>query len=164
MARTERCGWIALALLTLLLPACGGSDGCTEVTCTSGAWLHIPLPLPAASLVGATVAVSRNSEAYAAPLPVDVLSPDSGVAVVFASSDVAGILWQQPDQSVVLDIEWHLGSASEAVDGDHYVVTLTDAASVTTPLLDGSATYQPTVPDPRQCTGAATCSIAELTP
>jgi hypothetical protein len=168
MARIERCGWLALASLTILgasLPSCGGSGSCIEVKCASGAWLHIPLSSPAASLAGAVVTVYRNGEFHAASLPA-VPSPDSaGASVVFPdTADLVGTLWQEADQSVVLDLEWHLGSASQAADGDHYVVTLTDAASATTTLLDKTATYQPTAPDPRQCAGAATCSIAMLTP
>jgi hypothetical protein len=85
--------------------------------------------------------------------------------VVFSdTTDVVGTLWQRADQSLVLEVEWHVGSPDQAVDGDRYLVTLVDAAGGATTLLDKTATYQPTAPDPRQCAAAAPCVIADLAP
>jgi hypothetical protein len=165
MVQSKRCLLVAASLVVALLPCCGDTDSCVQVPCVSGAWLHIPLGASGASLSGTTVSVCRNVECYAAALPA-VPSPDSaGASLVFSvTPDVVGTLWQKADQSLVLEVEWHLGSVSQAVDGDRYLVTLVDATGRTTPLLDQVATYQATTPDPRQCPGAAPCVIADLSP
>jgi hypothetical protein len=167
MTRIRRCGRQALVAAFLLagpLASCGDSDSCVQVPCTSGAWLHIPLPA-GGGWSAASVSVCRNAECYVAALPA-VPSPDSaGASVVFTdTTDVVGILWQRADQSLVLEVEWHVGDPSQVVDGDRYVATLVDAAGQTTLLLDKTATYQPAAPDPRQCASAAPCAIADLTP
>lgn len=165
MVQSERCLLVAASLVAALLPCCGDSDSCVQVPCISGAWLHIPLGAGGASLSGTTVSVCRNAECYAAALPAVPSADSAGASLVFTgTTDVVGTLWQEADQSLVLEIEWHVGSVSQAVDGDRYVVTLVDAAGRATPLLDKVATYQATTPDPRQCAAAAPCVIADLAP
>jgi hypothetical protein len=168
MVRLDCIRWIALAGATLAVAAhvaCGGAESCVQSKCTSGAWLHIPLTSDVASLAGAAVSVCRNDECYTAPLP-DVPSADSaGSSVSFAGTvAVLGTLWQKADRSVVLDVEWHVGDPSQTVDGDHYVVKLTNAAGVATTLLDKPATYHLTELNPEECTPATRCTIVELTP
>jgi hypothetical protein len=160
--------WIVLAsaVSTLgLAVACGGSDTCVQSKCSSGAWMHIPLPSGTTGLAGAPLTVCRNVECYAATLPAVPSADSTGASVFFpGTSPVVATLWQQVDQTVVLDVEWHVSDSSQAVDGDHYVVTLTTAAGAPTTLLDKTAAYHLTEPNPEECTPATRCSIAELAP
>ena len=169
MARRKHRHWLMMvsaASLAVSLATCGGAETCTQATCTSGASMHIPIASSAASLTGASVTACRNvTECYPGPLPA-VPSPDSAGASVFftGTTAVLGTLWQKADLSIGLDLEWHLADPSLAVDGDHYVVTLTDAAGTATPLLDKTASYQTTAPIPNACTPAPACKMSELVP
>jgi hypothetical protein len=155
---------LAAAPLALGL-ACGGSDKCVQSKCISGAWLHVPLATTASGLAGMSVSVCRNAECYSASLPALLPADSTGASVFFpATTTVGGNLWQQVDGSVVLDLEWHVDDASQTVDGDRYVVTLTSAIGVATTVLDKTAAYQATEPSPEECTPATRCSISELTP
>jgi hypothetical protein len=147
-----------------LAVACGGSDTCVESKCISGAWMHISLPPGLNGLEGAPLTVCRNVECYIANLPA-VPSPDStGASVFFPGSPVVATLWQKVDQTAVLDVEWHVDDSSQTVDGDHYVVTLEATAGSPTTLLDQTAVYHLTEPDPNECTPEVRCSIVELVP
>ena len=117
----------------------------------------------AASLAGTTVTVCRNAECYTATLPDVPVAGGGGTGLFFSGTTfVLGTLWQNASGSIGLDLEWHLDS-SQLQDGDHYVVTFTNAAGVVTPVLDKTATYTQLPPSPEECAGGATCSIANLT-
>jgi hypothetical protein len=127
--------------------------------------MHIPVPSAPSQLSGATLGVCRNLECYTATLPALPAANTGGVAVYFPSdSPVLATLSQQVDQTVVLDVEWHVADVSQTVDGDHYVVTMTSGTGSPSALLDKTAAYHPTQPSPEECTPAASCSIAELAP
>jgi hypothetical protein len=159
--------WFVLVCVSYvmgLVMACGGSDTCVESKCISGAWMHIPVA-PATGLAGGTLSVCRNTECYTATLPPVPPADSAGASVFFAGTEsVLATLWQQLDQTVVLDVEWHVGDSSQAAEGDHYVVTLTTAAGGAGTLLDKLATYHLTEPNPEECTPATICSITELVP
>ena len=87
-----------------------------------------------------------------------------GASLFFSgTTSVSGTLWQAANQAIELDIEWHLDS-TQLQDGDHYVVTFTNAGGVATTMLDKTATYTQLSSTPEQCPGGATCSIADLSP
>lgn len=151
------------ALLAASIATCGGADVCIQVKCTSGAAMEIPLAsLPTS---GTTVTVCRNAECYTAPLPELPGAEEASAGLSFAGATfIVGTLWQEANHSVGLDLEWRTGSAEAVVDGDRYVVTLTDPAGTTTAVLDRTATYALLEPSPEQCSPSPTCRIARLQP
>jgi hypothetical protein len=79
--------------------------------------------------------------------------------VQFPNTDmVVGTLWRTAGDLVHLEIEWR--EEGPVMDGDHYVVILTDVAGNASTLLDGYATYTDVSPNGEDC--APTCRIAEL--
>jgi hypothetical protein len=160
--------WFGLACAGLgatLLTVCGDSKPCVPSKCTSGALLQVPIAASAASLVGTMVTVCRNTtECYMATLPDVPAAGSGGTGVYFKeATSLQGTLWQAASALIELDLEWQLDS-TQLQDGDHYVVTLTSAAGMTTTMLDKTAVYAPVAPAPDQCTGGMTCSSADLTP
>jgi hypothetical protein len=164
-ALAVRCfGLLVAGLGATWLAVCGGDHPCVPSQCSSGALMTVPLTVSAAALSGTSVSVCRNAECYTAALP-DVPAPASGGASIFFKdvSFVWGTISQAANLAIELDLEWHL-DASQLQDGDHYVVTLTNPASIATVVLDKTATYSALAPLPGECAGSAGCSIAELTP
>jgi hypothetical protein len=150
-------------LLAAVVASCGGADACVQSQCTSGAALEIPLAAVPAS--GTTVKACRNGECYTAALPELPTAEEATAGLSFTGAPlVVGILWQDAAGSVELDLEWHLASSDEAVDGDHYVVTLTEPSGTETTVLDQVATYLLVPPSPEQCSPAPSCRIAHLRP
>ena len=166
MIQDHKHRWLAFgsaALVATFLAVCGGCNPCVPSRCTSGALMTIPITSSAASLAGTTVTVCRNAECYTATLPDVPVAGGGGTGLFFSGTTfVLGTLWQNASGSIGLDLEWHLDS-SQLQDGDHYVVTFTNAAGVVTPVLDKTATYTQLPPSPEECAGGATCSIANLT-
>jgi len=158
------------ALLMAFVATCGGADSCVAIKCSSGALMRIqlvPAPSPGPSITGglrgSTVTACRNAECYSTTLPDVPAAGGTETSFFFGGTTfVLGSLWQNPDQSVDMDIEWYL-SASQVVNGDHYVVTL-NQGGVTTTLLDKTATYEPRARSPEECEGGAVCLFAVLTP
>jgi len=154
------------ALAAGIFATCGGvetSNTCGKLKCTSGAALHVALGSDAASLVGATASVCRNTECYAWPLPSLPAKGSDGTTAIFpGATSVYGTFWLNANMSITLDIEWRVDDASQVQDGDHYVVTLTDAAGTATTILDKTATYQSLAPNGDGC--APVCSYADLVP
>jgi hypothetical protein len=174
MTRNRGFGWLALlgaGLGASLLAVCGGSEQCVPSQCASGALLQIQLVPPPSGgtgpsitlvgLPGGTLTVCRNDECYFATLP-DAPAPGGAEAsLAFAGTElVAGSIWQNADQSIDMNVEWHL-TPEQAVNGDHYVVT---ASRLPTSLLDKTASYSPTTPGPNECPGGPVCQIAVLVP
>jgi hypothetical protein len=165
MERRRSLAFTSAALGTAFLALCGCSDSqsCTTAGCSSGAWLHIPLSADVAGQANSTVTVCRSTECYSAALPAVPDAGSGGASLIFSSAAaVVGTLSQNADQTLVLDLEWYLADASQAQDGDHYVVTFTNLAGVTTTLLDKMAAYQTVAPNGETC--GPICSAVELTP
>lgn len=174
MMTRNKIGWLGFgwaASLAAFAAACGGTDTCIAVQCTSGALMRIRLVPPptggsgpsiSGGLAGSTVTACRNNECYSTTLPDVPAAGDTEANLPFGNTTfVLGSLWQNPDQSVDMGIEWHLAS-DQVVDGDHYVVTL-NQGGVTTTLLDKLATYSAVAKAPEAC-GPGDCRIAELSP
>ena len=168
MISVGKCRLFALCsatLATTFFAMCGGSESntCGTAGCTSGAWLRIPLASSVASQANTTVTVCRNTECYTSVFPAVPAVGGAGTDLVFpAATFVVGTLYQDTDQSIELDIEWRVDAASQVQDGDHYIVTFTDATGATTTMLDKTATYRALAPDGDAC--APVCSYTELTP
>jgi hypothetical protein len=160
------------ALLMASVATCGGADSCVAVRCSSGALMRIqlvPPPFPdvgssiTGGLRGSTLTACRNAECYSSTLPDVPAAGGTEESFFFGGTTfVLGSLWQNPDQSVDMDVVWYL-STSQVVNGDHYVVTL-NQGGVTTTLLDKTATYEPVARSPEECEGGEVCLFAVLTP
>jgi hypothetical protein len=165
-SRTYR--WLVLGVAAVVATVggtCGGAGDCVQSKCASGAWMHIPLSVAPASLVGATVRACRNLECYSAAMPDLPTAGGAGATLYFADvTFVVGNYWRKADDSIGVDVEWHVGSPEEAQDGDHYVVTLVAAAGTETTLLDKTASYQPSARSPEECPQSPHCLWVELVP
>jgi hypothetical protein len=150
-----------LLLASLSFVTCGGPEGrsCASVDCLPGAWLRIQELSSPAGLDGATVTACRNDQCRVAALPPVPASSGDAATVQFPNTDmVVGTLWRTAGDLVRLEIEWR--EEGPVMDGDHYVVILTDVAGNASTLLDGYATYNDVSPNGEDC--APTCRIAEL--
>ena len=154
---------VTALLFAALVASCGGADACVQIKCSSGASMEIPLASMPAS--GTVVTVCRNTECYPATLPDLPVAEEASAALSFTGATfVVGILWQDTAHSVGLDLEWRADSPDAVVDGDRYVVTLTDPSGTATTVLSQTATYVSVAPSPDQCSSEATCRIAQLSP
>jgi len=162
---------VCAGLAATLLSVCGGSTACVPSQCTSGALMKIQLvPAPSygtgpsitrVGIGGGPITVCRNDECFSSTLPDEPAPGGAEASLAFAGTDlVVGSIWQNADQSIDMDIEWHL-AAEQVVNGDHYVVT---RDGFPTSLLDKAATYTPTTPGPDACAGGPVCQVVVLTP
>jgi hypothetical protein len=158
------------ASVPLFATDCGDStpQGCKAETCTSGAWIHMPLTVAATVLDQAKVTVCRNLECHDWALPP---LPAGGQETFPDAPFLMGALWLKADQSITLDIQWTLDPSAGGTgidagaamsDGDHYVVALTSSAGLTFTLLDQPATYHPFTPNGPDC--PPVCTQAVLSP
>lgn len=152
-------------LVTVVVGTCGGVENCSQPKCASGAWMHIPMAVAPAGLVGSTVQVCRNDECYQTAMPDLPTAGGAGATLYFAGATfVLGNYWRLENESIGLDVEWHIADPGQAVDGDHYVVSLMDAAGAASIMLDKIATYQESERSPEECANGARCMVVELTP
>jgi hypothetical protein len=158
------------ALAPLFAAGCGDSapQGCKTETCTSGAWIHIPLTVAASVLAQAKVTACRNGECHDWLLPS---LPAGGQEAFPDAPFLMGVLRVNSDQSIGLDIQWTLDAipggtgidaGSPMADGDHYVVILTSSGGLASTLLDQVATYEPYAPNGPDCPPICTQAVLSV--
>jgi len=125
--------------------------------------MDIPVTFISASLAQAKVTVCRNDECHDWQLPPVPTSDQPEFPEYFPDAPfLTGYLSMNSDRSISLGIQWSVDNAAAGdggavdagtllQDGDHYVVTLTTSAGVTSTLLDKTATYQSVQPNGPDC-------------
>ena len=159
MTHPGRARFILLCLAMLapvLAGACGGSkqvDVCALASCTSGASLQVSLPSSVATIIQPKIKICRNEVTCFlwSPAPLDPTKTGGSTEAISPDAVITGTFWRNSDGTVSLDIEWTINDESQLVDGDHYVVTLADGASVPTTVLDKTATYVRSAPSGADC-------------
>jgi len=136
--------------------------------------MDIPVTFISASLAQAKVTVCRNDECHDWQLPPVPTSDQPEFPEYFPDAPfLTGYLSMNSDRSISLGIQWSVDNAAAGdggavdagtllQDGDHYVVTLTTSAGVTSTLLDKTATYQSVQPNGPDC--PPLCMSAVLAP
>lgn len=150
-------------------------DSCVPFQCTSGARMELVLdtrPCSSAQCfivgMGGPLTVCRNTECYETILPDQATPGGARTALSFAGTDfVLGWVWENPDLTTGIEIDWRL-DPQQIASGDHYVVVrgrlpqLPNAPART--LLDQVATYLPSAAPAGACPGSDTCQVAVLRP